>query len=107
MSVYVDQPVHRYGRMLMCHMLADTPEELHAMAKRIGVAHKWFQLNASTPHYDIARSKRTLALAHGAVEADRHLLVGIIRKIRREILAQTEQGLSWRIAPRALKAQAA
>lgn len=89
MSVYVDQPVHRYGRMLMCHMLADTPEELHAMAKRIGVEHRWYQLNASTPHYDIAKSKRALALAYGAIAADRDLLVNIIRQIRNEILART------------------
>ncbi len=100
MSVYVDKPIHHYGRMLMCHMLADTPEELHEMAKRIGVAHRWYQLNASTPHYDIAKSKRALALAYGAIEADRDLLVSIIRKIRNEILAHTERGLAWRAVPR-------
>lgn len=99
MSVYVDQPVHRYGRMLMCHMLADTPEELHAMAKRIGVAHRWYQLSASTPHYDIAKSKRALALVYGAIEADRDLLVSIIRQIRNEILAHTERGLTWKVMP--------
>ena len=99
MSVYVDQPVHRYGRMLMCHMLADTPEELHAMAKRIGVAHRWYQLTASTPHYDIARSKRAQAIARGAVVADRDLLISIIRKIRSEILARTERGLAWKVMP--------
>ena len=30
--VYVDNPIWPYRGMLMCHMIADTPEELHAMA---------------------------------------------------------------------------
>ncbi len=61
--MYVDEPVHPFGRMVMCHMLADTPAELHAMADRIGVARKWYQSpqKASTPHYDIAKSKRVTA----------------------------------------------
>jgi hypothetical protein len=69
MTVYVDDMRARFGRMIMCHMIADTDEELHALAERIGVARRWHQ---SPPrhdsHYDIALSKRALAIKHGAVE---------------------------------------
>lgn len=70
MTVYVDDMHAAFGRMKMCHMLADSDEELHAMADRIGVARKWWQSpeKASGSHYDIALSKRALAVAAGAVE---------------------------------------
>lgn len=70
MAVYVDDMQAAYGRMKMCHMLADTDEELHAMAARIGVARKWWQSPEKTSgsHYDIALSKKALALAAGAIE---------------------------------------
>lgn len=64
MTVYVDDMRARFRTMIMCHMIADTEAELHAMADRIGVARKWFQGD----HYDIAESKRALAVAAGAVE---------------------------------------
>jgi hypothetical protein len=67
MPVYVDIPFCWFGRMRMCHMTADSPEELHAMADRIGVARKWFQ-DKRTKHYDICLSKRRLAIRFGAVE---------------------------------------
>lgn len=69
MTVYVDdmeapfKPGHRPGRTyVMCHMIADTEEELHAMAAKIGVARKWYQGD----HYDIAKSKRAVAIQNGA-----------------------------------------
>lgn len=70
MTVYVDNMRANFGRMVMCHMLADTDDELHAMAARIGVARRWWQSPAVTSgsHYDIALSKRALAITAGAVE---------------------------------------
>ena len=74
MAVYVDnmkapfKPQHRPGRTyVMCHMIADTEAELHAMADRIGVLRKWYQGD----HYDITQSKRALAVAAGAIELSR------------------------------------
>jgi len=64
MTVYVDDMKARYGRMIMCHMIADTDAELHAMAATIGVARGWHQGD----HYDIALTTRAAAVAAGAVE---------------------------------------
>lgn len=71
MAVYVDDmwrvPMGRFGRMKMSHMVADTEEELHGMAERLGLR-KWFQNAASGAHYDISMSKRGEAVKFGAVE---------------------------------------
>jgi hypothetical protein len=68
--------------MVMCHMIADTPEELRAMAVRIGLALKWFQRRASAPHFDVCKSKRAAAIAAGAIELDRAPFVDAMRRIR-------------------------
>lgn len=69
MTVYVDDMEAGFGRMKMCHMMADTSEELLAMATSIGVAHKWLQYPGTyKEHFDIAKSKKALAIAQGAVE---------------------------------------
>jgi len=73
MTVYVDNMRAPYGRMVMCHMIADTEEELHIMAAAIGVARKWYQKG----HYDICLSKRAKAIEYGAIEVTRREL-GII-----------------------------
>lgn len=73
MTVYVDDmhltPLGQYRGMKMFHMVADSTNELLAMADKIGVARRWLQ-HAGTPreHFDIAMSKRALAVAAGAVE---------------------------------------
>ena len=84
MSVYVDRVELGYGRLLMCHMIGDSPDELHAMADRINVARRWFQTppKASFWHYDIAKSKRALALDAGAIDCDRNTFVAHLRRIR-------------------------
>jgi len=83
MAVYVDDMRAPFGRMIMCHMLADSDDELHAMADRIGVARRWHQ-KAGTyqSHYDIALSKRSLAVAHGALEIDRQGVANLLRTKR-------------------------
>lgn len=91
MAVYVDDMQASYGRMVMCHMLADTDDELHIMADRIGVARRWHQ-KSGTPHshYDICKSKRAMAVKLGAIEIDRYKLVDIIKAKRAAMLAANE-----------------
>lgn len=79
MGVYVDDMRAPYRRMVMCHMLADSVEELHAMADKIGVARRWFQDKPKFPHYDICLTKRALAVKFGAKEVrDRDYMRGRI-----------------------------
>jgi Protein of unknown function (DUF4031) len=69
MSVYVDDMRAPFGRMVMCHMIADSTEELLAMADRVGVPRKWIQSPGTyREHFDVALTARAKALAAGAVE---------------------------------------
>lgn len=82
MTCYVDQPIFPFGRMMMCHLWADSLDELLAMVDCIGVDRKWIQghpelsfgkhRNASWIHFDIAKGKRAPAIAAGAIETDRY-----------------------------------
>lgn len=86
MAVYVDNMRAYYGRMIMCHMIADTDEELHEMADKIGLKREWHQSpNTYRSHYDISISKRALAVLEGAVEINMQQL-GAIMKQKRESL---------------------
>lgn len=79
MTVYIDNAFLPYGRMLMCHMIADTEEELHKMAEKIGIERRWYQSKSSVPHYDVSKGKRILAIALGAQEVTSKELVKIAR----------------------------
>lgn len=74
MTVYVDDVRHQYGRMIMCHMWADTEAELFAMADRIGVARRWVQHppKASWVHFDVSLGMKAAALKAGAVLTDKY-----------------------------------
>lgn len=89
MTVYVDDMRAQYGRMIMCHMLADTDDELHAMAANIGLARRWHQ-KPGTPHshYDICLRNRAKAVALGAIEIDRLGVAQIIRTKRQALEQQ-------------------
>lgn len=77
MTVYVDDmyrySIGEFGNMKMSHMVADTTEELLAMADKIGVQRKWIQYRGTyKEHFDIAMSKRELALRCGAIPITFH-----------------------------------
>jgi hypothetical protein len=64
-SVYVDppQPVpvgvnpRNWRWPEACHLIADTPEELEAFAKQIGLRKGWRQAS-DPPHYDLTAKRR-------------------------------------------------
>jgi hypothetical protein len=80
-AVYVDFQRNSLGRMKMCHMIADTLDELHAMAQAIGMRREWFQ-DTSFPHYDVSLTRRSEAVRRGAVELERREFVRRMRLIR-------------------------
>jgi hypothetical protein len=83
MTVFVDDMRAAYRGMTMCHMMADTLAELHAMAERIGVGRNWFQDSMSGPHYDIALDKRAAAVAAGAREVTLRQMAAMAWNLRR------------------------
>lgn len=101
MTVYVDDMRARYGSLVMCHMIADSDDELHAMADRIGVDRKWWQSPETTSgsHYDIAQTKRVLAVHAGAVQITQRQCAAM--NLRRRVtgeLGRPDDSVSWFLA---------
>lgn len=92
MPVYVDDMQAKFGRMVMCHMVADTDDELRAMADKIGIQQKWHQGD----HFDICLKKRSMAVTAGAVEiSQRQLGAMVIRKRGTGELGKPEDAVAW------------
>lgn len=86
MTVYVDnfRAPATVGRVRgrWSHLTADTPEELHELAERIGLIRAWFQATCKYGpcpavdgvcahfHYDVVDAKRDAAIAAGAKAID-------------------------------------
>lgn len=82
MAVYVDElmtieargaQAHRVGARhghRWCHLFADSLDELHAVARRIGMKRAWFQ-NKRLPHYDLVPTRRAAAIRAGAIPLGR------------------------------------
>lgn len=91
MSVYVDNMRAQFGRMIMCHMIADTRVELDAMADTIGVARKWRQSSGNHgEHYDVSLSMKAKAIAAGAIEIDIRDLAARCSARRRDPVAKAK-----------------
>jgi Protein of unknown function (DUF4031) len=70
MTVYVDDAHIEWRGRRWSHLQADTPEELHAFAARLGLRRAWFQSKPGRPHhdhYDVPAEVRERAIALGAV----------------------------------------
>jgi len=71
LSVYVDNVDLPFRRMVMCHLIADSTEELLHFVDKIGVQRKWIQAAGTyREHFDICATKKSLALRCGAIEID-------------------------------------
>ena len=90
--VYIDDMNAPYGRMRMFHMIADTEEELHLMADKIGVARKWYQGN----HYDVCTKMKRLALDLGAIEITMKQCAAMVAHHRvNGFMCKPEVAISW------------
>jgi hypothetical protein len=68
MAVYIDATrTHPSGEW--CHMIADTDDELHTMAARLGLRRGWLHVSSSgIAHYDLRPWQRERAIEFGAIE---------------------------------------
>ncbi|HEY5097822.1 MAG TPA: DUF4031 domain-containing protein [Acidimicrobiales bacterium] len=90
MTVYLDdwrQPAH-LGPVddRWSHLVADTDDELHAFATRMGMRREWFQHKDGRPHqahYDVPERARRTALDLGAVEVTWRQVGRMMRERRR------------------------
>lgn len=91
MAVYVDvlrtyptaaiAPAARRHGQRWCHMIADTRDELHALAERIGLKRSWFQGD----HYDLVPTKRLAAVRAGAISLETREFIEELRSFRQAI----------------------
>lgn len=78
--VYIGKNEYKYKRMIMSHMAADSIEELHEMATKLGIDNKHFQNKPGKPHYDICKSKKELAISQfGAIEVNDREIIKLFR----------------------------
>ncbi len=80
MAAYVDK-LRNWGWKLgpSCHLIADSLEELHVIAAKIGLKREWYQPSSSGPHYDLTKSRRDLAIKAGAIPLDDRPFHDILR----------------------------
>jgi hypothetical protein len=82
MSVFVDDAAVPYRGKPRYHLAADSVQELHAFARRVGIKRCWFHRGARWAHYDITAKERDRALAAGADALTSRELVRRARALR-------------------------
>lgn len=91
MTVYVDDAVTWWRGQRWAHLMADTLDELHAMAARLGMPRRAFQDKASGAHYDVTVELREEALRLGVRAISRHTDRELVRSVIRNARAQASR----------------
>jgi Protein of unknown function (DUF4031) len=96
-SVYVDH-AFAYGEWARWsgggHLQADSADELHTFAERLGMRRAWFQSKPGRPendHYDLTQAGRERALELGAIAEDRRAGTRRRQAIRLAALQRDDQ----------------
>lgn len=87
MAIYVDNERIPWRGTLWCHLVADSLDELHRFASKLGLKRAWFQDKASYPHYDVTMSVRERALGLGALPARKRQMIASATLLRDELRA--------------------
>ena len=87
MAVYVDDAVTLWRGQRWAHLMADTLDELHAFAARLGLPRRAFQNKTSGAHY-VPAPMREQAIALGAVAISRHVDRALVRAVIANAKAQ-------------------
>jgi hypothetical protein len=86
LAVYVDRlqsyPDAGLRFTEFCHLLADTPDELHAMADALAMPRRFFQDHPWRWHYDLPAHLRDQAVHLGAVELTTREVATMLRARR-------------------------
>lgn len=88
MTVYVDDAVTLWRGQRWAHLMADTLEELHTFAARLGMPRHAFQNKTSGAHYDVTAPLREQAIAFGALPISRHRDRALVRAVIARARAQ-------------------
>lgn len=96
MAVYIDEAIWPWRGRRWAHLMADSLDELHTFAARIGLKRSWFQAKPSgAAHYDVTDTVRLKAIQRGAVAlirpADNATLKTVIQQARAQ-LRTSERG---------------
>ena len=91
MACYVDTVRAYPGSGLrfseFCHLLADTREELHAMADALGIPRRFVQDHPWRWHHDLPAHLRARAVELGAREVTMHEVGALLRARRAALVA--------------------
>ena len=68
-AVYVDDARIRWRGRVWSHLVADSPDELHDAAARLGLRREWAQDKGRTLHYDLPEELRLRAIERGIAVA--------------------------------------